>query len=305
MSLAATLVSSVGNGLSREFINRQSSRQHVFGNKDVQSIMKCLFPRPFSRSMINKGLLHSDILVKHGTLRVLLELLKLLDSLIGALSHNSSSSNQLMQHMVPIKQEIQNEVQALLPDPQVLLTLLSSLNSCSKTHDSCLKRTASHHEHSSKSKKKLKVDIADNDIDIVVGGISSAPDIALSVSEEGVSNSSGEEALDDEEDLIRIVGEIWGPELSSMTITTSKEVENHLHSKLLDALRYFRVCTITNFLFYLYLFFLSKKKRSLCFQIASWNYIVCGELMLRIKVISCDAFVKKWLSYPSVLFVVL
>lgn len=244
MSLTANLVSSVAKGLFRESINSQSNDRHLFGNMDAQSVIKCLFRRPFSRSMINKGLLNADFLVKHGTLRLLLELLKLLDSLIGALSCNSSSSNQLMQHMVPVKQEIQNDVQALLPDPQVLLTLLSSLDSCSKTHGSCLKRTASRHEHSSQSIKKIKKDTAERDIDIVVGGISTSPDIALSGHGGRVSNAPREDALDDEEDFMRIVGEIWDLELYSMTITTPKGAGNYLHSKLLDALLYFRVCTI-------------------------------------------------------------
>ena len=98
--------------------------------------MKCLCPRPFSQSVVNKGLLHSDFLVKHGTLRLLLEALKLLDSFISALNHSSYSSDQMMQGWASLKQEIQNEVRTSLPDPQVLLTLLSSLTCHPKTRES-------------------------------------------------------------------------------------------------------------------------------------------------------------------------
>ncbi|KAI9084395.1 hypothetical protein K1719_033585 [Acacia pycnantha] len=205
VSLAASLVSLIGNGLSREFINSQSNDLHIFGNMDVQSVMKCMFPRPFS----------------------------------SAVNCRSSSTNQSIQHIVSIKQEIQNDVQALLPDPQVLLTLLSSLDSCSKTHDLCLKRTGSHLEHRSRRNKMFKMDAAERDIDIVVGGISSVSDVPLSGNEVSVSDARRADVSDDEEDLIRTVREIWGVGKCSMMITTPKEAEIYLHSKLLDALKYF------------------------------------------------------------------
>nr|POE84374.1 hypothetical protein CFP56_67229 [Quercus suber] len=88
------------------------------------------------QSVVNKGLLHSDFLVKHGTLRLLLEALKLLDSFISALNHSSYSRDQMMQGWASLKQEIQNEVRTSLPDPQVLLTLLSSLTCHPKTRES-------------------------------------------------------------------------------------------------------------------------------------------------------------------------
>ncbi|KAI4306089.1 hypothetical protein L6164_029398 [Bauhinia variegata] len=239
-SLAANLVSSVGNGLSMGLINLHSNNQHSYDSMDVQSIMKSVFSRIFSRPTVNKGLLHSDFLVKHSTLRLLLEVLKLLDSLIGALNH-SFSSNQSVQHLESSKQEIQNEVQTLLPDPQVLLTLLSSSGSVSKTHDSCLKKTASPDEHSSKNVKRIKVDPVEKDIDIVVGGMSSIPDLSLIGGCGRVGNNSlRADALDDGEDLVNAMAEIWGPEFCSMPITTLKDAGICLHSKLLDALRYYR-----------------------------------------------------------------
>ncbi|XP_057433669.1 uncharacterized protein LOC130726425 isoform X4 [Lotus japonicus] len=235
--LHADLVSSVSSGLSKEFINSQSIDQHSFGNMDLQDIMKCLYPRPFSRSMFNKGLHHANSYVKHGTLRLLLELLKLLDSLFNGLNHNSSSSNPSSEHIV--KQEIQNYVQPFLPDMQVLLNLLSSLDACSEAHTSNLKRNADHHEHGSNARKKLKIDTSVSDIDIIVGGISAGPDLDLNSNSGTVDSVLRADALDDTEDLIDSVGEIWGVDLRSMGISTLKHADSYLLSKLLDALKYF------------------------------------------------------------------
>ncbi|XP_061372643.1 uncharacterized protein LOC133315092 [Gastrolobium bilobum] len=240
ISLAAHLVLSVGNGVSKEFINSRSNDTHSFDNMDLHDIMKCLFPRPFSRSMFNKGLHHAEPYVKHGTLRLLLELLKLLDYLFGCLNLNSSSSNPFMQHMMSIKQEIQNYVQAFLPDLQVLLNLLSSSDACSEVRTSSLKRNSCHQEHSTNSRKKLKMDTSESDIDIVVGGISSAPDIDLTDNSGTVDSALRVDALDDVEDFMNSIGEIWGVDLCSMAICTLKDAESYLLSKLLDALRYYR-----------------------------------------------------------------
>ncbi|RDY02938.1 Nucleolar pre-ribosomal-associated protein 1, partial [Mucuna pruriens] len=232
ISVAAQLVSLVRNGLSKEFVNFRSNGLCLFDNMDLHSVVKCLFPRPFSRSLFNKGLPHVEPYVKHGTLRLLLELLKLLDSLFGSLNLNSSSSNPCMQHMMSIKDEIQN---------YVLLNLLSSLDASSEAHNSNLKRKACHHEHNSSRRKKLKMDTSEGgDIDIVVGGISSAPDIDLTVNSGTVDSEPGADALDDEEDLMSSIGEIWGVDLHSLDISTLKDVESYLLSKLLDALRFYR-----------------------------------------------------------------
>ncbi|KAF3958808.1 hypothetical protein CMV_016314 [Castanea mollissima] len=64
----------------KEFIKLLKSHDPaLFDSEDVQSIIECLYPCPFIWSLINKGLLHSDFLVKYGTLRLLSEALKLLD----------------------------------------------------------------------------------------------------------------------------------------------------------------------------------------------------------------------------------
>ncbi|KAL4343375.1 hypothetical protein S245_036316 [Arachis hypogaea] len=240
ISLAADLVSSVGNGLSKELVDCQSKDLQSFDKMDLHSTVKCLFPRPFSRSIFNKGLLSTKPHVKHGALRLILELMKFLDSLFGGMSRNSSFRYKLSQNMGSTKQEIQNYVQAFLPDPQVLISLIYPLDSCSEAQESSLKRTACDLEHVSNSRKKLKMDTSENDIDIVVGGISTGPDIDLASDSGAVDNDVKPDMLDDEEDLMNIMGEIWSVDLCSMGVSTLRDAESYLKSKLLDALKYYR-----------------------------------------------------------------
>ncbi|KAF4381822.1 hypothetical protein F8388_008998 [Cannabis sativa] len=234
VTLAANLISSVGNGLKFEFL---ASRPH-----DLlwQSILKCLCPRSFSRSVINKGLLHSDFLVKHGTLRLLFEALKLLDSLIGAINSQSSFTSK---DVVQVKQLIQNEVRTLLPDPQVLLTLLSSLSSQSKNRVSSLKRKSDSGKQGRDDVKKLKTDHMNNTYsDIIVGGVNLSTDLAPFEDSDRIIGTPSADEFDDGKDIVKILHEIWGPHLCDMSTFAMKDAEIYFQSKLFDALKtYFRV----------------------------------------------------------------
>ena len=97
------------------FIVSQSHDPALFDSEDVESIMECLYPCPFSWSLMNKGLLYSDFLVKHATLKTSFRGIEVagLDSFIGALNRGSYSSNQMMQGWAALKQGIQNEVRTL------------------------------------------------------------------------------------------------------------------------------------------------------------------------------------------------
>ncbi|EXB50294.1 hypothetical protein L484_017832 [Morus notabilis] len=247
VTLAANLVSSVGKGLKFDFLASQSHDQASSHSGFLQNVMKCLCPRSFSRSVINKGLLHLDFLVKHGTLRLLSEELKLLNSLMGALNSQSCScSKDVEQDWASIKQEIQNEVRALLPDPQVLLTLLSSLSSQSKTRELSLKRKSKAEnfpEHGKSNVKRLKNNVVDSqDSDIIVGGINFCADLASHEESEKASSTPTADEFDPGKDIVNVLQEIWGPDLGFMTVSAVKEAETYFQSKLLDALKtYFQV----------------------------------------------------------------
>ncbi|XP_008458089.1 uncharacterized protein LOC103497624 isoform X3 [Cucumis melo] len=228
VSLIVKLVSSVSSGLSTESIVSQSD-DTTLSDSTLKSILRCLSSRPFNRSIINKGLLHSNILVKHGTLRLLLEALKLVDSLFVVLNKASSINTEKMLYWLSLKQELENEVQILLPDPQVLLTLLSSLASQSRVQGVNLKRTSGL-EHSFHGVKKLKTTSTDRDTDIIVIGVVSNPDI-----EEKMGDICMVETSEPERELMISVAELWDLDPLSPLVEV-KDAEMYFVSKLLNGL---------------------------------------------------------------------
>ena len=228
-TLAANVIGSVRVGISWDFLVCDSDRQLTFESSEVQSVFKCVCPRPVSRIVLNKGLLHPNPLIKHGILRLLLEVLKFLSSFIDALSVNGLYS---------LKRKIQDEVRILLPDPQVLFKLLSSFIRTYESSMSSLKRAADPEDigqSRSAPVKKLKVDFTDEDIDILVGGLNSGTErIVLGEAvkpQEAVTSSQ----LDDE----RLM-DIWGSN-DSFSSDVVKNAEVYFHGNVLEALKIFHV----------------------------------------------------------------
>ncbi|KAL8193175.1 hypothetical protein R6Q57_027079 [Mikania cordata] len=236
VSLAANLISSVNAGLSFDFLDSQPGLPPSFKSFEVQSIIKCIGTRPFNRIVMNKGLLHYESHIQHGTLRLVLEALKLLDSLFSALCQRSKASKINECKWVCLKQDIQNEVQLLLPDHQVLLSLISSLNSRYKSDENFLKRnadTAVLLKHNS-SNKKLKTCISDKETDILVGGISSSLNTDGRIHEE--DNVNEPDNLDDNSVLII---ELWKSQESNNINMVADDEELFFYTKLLDALKFY------------------------------------------------------------------
>ncbi|WCJ31882.1 hypothetical protein M5689_013333 [Euphorbia peplus] len=233
VSLAANLISSMLVGCPFGFLDSESDDPPSFDSVDVQNIMNILHSRPLSRSMINKGLLHSDFIVKNGTLRLLLETLKLLDSFFRA-----CEVKQQNKKWKALKQEIQNEIQTLLPDPQVLLTLLSTLSGHVRTGESCLKRTANKEKFplDGTPKKKPRTTAINEEADIIIGGISSASDIFLPSDGENIADSQIPPSSDCTVDFVNVISELWVDPFS-VPLTTLKDAEMLFYSKLLDALK--------------------------------------------------------------------
>lgn len=209
-------------------------------SEDVQNIIKCIGPRPFSRSIITKGLLHADSLVKHGTLKLVIEVLQLFDYLVKTL--DTSYSDHQMHGWGALKEEIQNGVRMLLPDPQVLLSLLSPLSSHIKSLEYTSKRKAETEivpEHCVNSSKRLKSSTASDDLDIVISGVNSS---GLDLFEEGeVVDSDGEQQLDNGADIVQSFRDIWGLSQSSTTVTNIKDLDTFFYSKILDSLKIYYV----------------------------------------------------------------
>lgn len=230
------MVSSVRGGISWEFLDNKANLL-AFEGSDVQSVLKCVCLRPFSRLIVNKGLLHSDTLIKHGTLRLLLEVLKLLSSFINALSFKGLSF---------LKQKVQDEVRILLPDPQVLFTLLSSVSSFDQTSGSALKRAAdseSVESHKATVKKKSKIAVINEDIDIVVGGLSSS---AVSIEPGDIKEPREIETMSqfDDENGLEDIREIWSSFENSFSLDLEKSAEVYFYCQVLEALKIYHVSSV-------------------------------------------------------------
>lgn len=228
-----------------DFLDYQPGLPLSINSSDVQSVIKCIGPRPFNRIVMNKGLLHSESHIQHGTLRLVLEALKLLDSIFSALSQRSNASNKSGCKLASLKQDIQNEVQLLLPDHQVLLSLISSLNSRYKSDEKTLKRnadTAVLPEHSS-SNKKLKTCISNEETDILVVGIGSSIDNNGGIQED--DNMTESDNLND--NSISII-ELWKSHESNNINMVAEDEELYFYTKLLDALKVYHVSLLRKFL---------------------------------------------------------
>ncbi|KAL7615060.1 hypothetical protein Lser_V15G08570 [Lactuca serriola] len=241
VSLAANLIASVNAGLSFDFLDSKPQEPQSINRSEVQSIIKCIGPRSFNRIVMNKGLLHSESQIQHGTLRLVLEALMLLDSLFSAINHRSESSKQIECKWVSLKQDIQNEVQLLLPDHQVLLSLISSLNSRFKSEERTLKRgpdTSVLLEHRSRS-KKLKTSTTTEETDILVGGISSTLDMEIP-DDDGIIQE--EDVVKDSENLkgdASLITQLWESHESNNLDMLTEDEESYLYSKLLEALKFY------------------------------------------------------------------
>ncbi|CAM6096475.1 unnamed protein product [Calypogeia fissa] len=155
MSLVSQLIPLASQPSSFSFLGAQFfSNGHL-----VQSILQSLLPSPLSRVVLNRGLLHVDFMVKHASLRVLVEALVCLRRLINAIGdasalepaqrHSERSSAEfqgqtkrsslvssfktgvidesIKQELMKVSQSVQDFMRASLPDPNTLLAILSSL----------------------------------------------------------------------------------------------------------------------------------------------------------------------------------
>ncbi|XP_077224093.1 ribosome 60S biogenesis amino-terminal protein isoform X2 [Tasmannia lanceolata] len=287
ISLTADLISSANTHLSFTSLAPQSQYPPPLDSYEMQCVLKCIVPRSFTRLVINRGLLHSNMLVKHGSLRLLLEALKALDNLVIAIDGllenmtvkrstvtfdeglpklnglpgisnlgtvdkgldangvgNSSTGKSTLQNWVFLKQEIQDEVRAMLPDCQVLLKLLLSLSqNCSKKSETSVKRARtseySPEIHFSNGVKKLKSDSTHENIDILISGINAELSIGAPGDHgKGKPSFIAEEVGTGDNDMM-VIARIWGLCESSMIGSELKSAEIYFHSKLLDVLTFY------------------------------------------------------------------
>ncbi|KAJ0962897.1 hypothetical protein J5N97_028019 [Dioscorea zingiberensis] len=280
ISLAADIISSVNTDT---LIASIESHPHGVKLDELQNILKCITPRAFTRPVINKGLLHPDILVKHGSLRVLLESVKLVGKLTNKIDDIIEGSNlrsimetprerMVVQHGLPglrcfadidrflgmdttsyphadeqgtvqwvsIKQHIQDEVRVLLPDPQVLVKLLSTPSSRDLRHGKMsLKRGANLTESSFQKLKKLKSESINENIDLVICGVDDELTTDTSENQKKAKFGFTENELEVEKASKMTLSEIWGLNNDNYSMNELRDPEIYLYSKLLDVLTFY------------------------------------------------------------------
>ena len=247
------------------------------GSDELQSVFRSIIPRACNRSLVNKGLLHADILVKHGSLGLILESLKSLGNLITAIDNATKSKfsrktvdssckeiaelhglpgiscfvgvdefigdgdlchsdEEGTEKCVSLRQYIQDEARGALPDLQVLLKLLSSL---SYRHSAKrLKRTAVTPEV---ARKRLKSDITEENVDIIISRMDSEPTNVLPSYQNESRNAISIPELEGDKDRRAIVAEIWGLNKQKPITTEPVDEQDFFYSRLLDVLALYMV----------------------------------------------------------------
>ncbi|CAH2077824.1 unnamed protein product [Thlaspi arvense] len=239
ISLAANLVSPVRNSCSFDFLNPDQRAAPTPPGSDVQTIMKCICPRAFSRSLITKGMLHSDSLVKHGTLKFLFETLRLLDSFVTSWKLCSSHSCSVEKIQASLERDVMGEVRNFFPDFQVFLSVLKSPGGSSGIQKLSLKKQAGCNSglvDRNKRVKRSEKDVLEEEAgDIVIGGLGSDKDIFLEEDTEDAQMTDQADA--DRKEYLGTVSEIWGSEFCSKPFVSFEEADVFFQIMLLDTLR--------------------------------------------------------------------
>uniref|UniRef100_A0A0E0DIM3 Nucleolar pre-ribosomal-associated protein 1 N-terminal domain-containing protein n=1 Tax=Oryza meridionalis TaxID=40149 RepID=A0A0E0DIM3_9ORYZ len=266
ISLAADMISSVKcDGIFQNLLSTSHDLVSV-DDEQVQVLLKCIVPNMCTRAVINRGLLHSDDLVKHGALRLVFESVNLLCDVIEVINDIVSNARVKSEHdnstkvtvkidgfpglscstsadasiihevlhgdkmhvdrWITLREYIQDVVRGAIPDPQVLLKLLSS--ACQK-HQNYSQSKQKKHAQLEPPRKKRRHGATDEDADIIIGGI----DVELSRDE------PEEQEMDLANDHTTILCEIWGLNKQDPKIKDAKVVGDVFHSKLLDVLRFY------------------------------------------------------------------
>ncbi|CAL4912422.1 unnamed protein product [Urochloa decumbens] len=270
ISLAADVIASAK---CDSIVHTLSSNSHGLvsvDDEEVQVVLKCIVPNVCSRAVINRGLLHSDDLVKHGSLRLVFESVNLLcyiiEAINGMVSKGIAKSEFIGSAKVIIKiddspvlscsdaadvslvdevhhgdemqvkrwaslrEYIQDEVHGAMPDPQVLLKLLSSASQKHQDYSHNIRKKNT--QLSEPPQKKRRYNSSTEVDDIIIGGIDAEQD----------KDTSEEQDLESKNDRTTTLCEIWCLDKQDPKMKDAKVVEDVFHSKLLDVLRlYLRV----------------------------------------------------------------
>ncbi|OQU82370.1 hypothetical protein SORBI_3006G221600 [Sorghum bicolor] len=265
ISLAADVIASAKCDSIVQTLSSNSHGLVSVDDEEVQVVLKCIVPNVCSRAMINRGLLHSDDLVKHGSLRLVYESVNLLCYIIEAincmvskgrlksefigsekvtmkiddfpvLSCSDTADASLVDEVhqggemqvkrwTSLREYIQDEVHGAMPDPQVLLKLLSSTSQKHQNYSQSIQKKNA--QLSEPPQKKRRCSPSCEVDDIIIGGFDIEQD----------KDASEEQDLDLKNDHTSTLCEIWSLDKQDPKMKDANVVEHVFHSKLLDVLR--------------------------------------------------------------------
>jgi nucleolar pre-ribosomal-associated protein 1 len=239
-------------------------------DEEVQVVLKCIVPHVCSRAVINRGLLHSDDLVKHGSLRLVFESANLLCYVIEAINGlvesarvKSEFNGSMMATMkvdnfpvsrcfdaadvssvdevhqgdemyvkrwISLREYIQDEVRGAMPDPQVLLKLLPSASQKHLNYSRSVQKKLKNNKQLSEPPQKKRRCDASSEVDDIIIG-------GIDVEQD----KDTPEYLNLESDNSSILCELWGLDKQDPRVKDARVVDDVFHLKLLDVLRLYLV----------------------------------------------------------------
>ncbi|KAG0485486.1 hypothetical protein HPP92_009565 [Vanilla planifolia] len=272
ISLVTDIISTVDVDAAVATIFAHSSDESIARTKELHGQLKCIIPRAFTRPVINKGLLHSNILVKHGTLRLVLESLKLLNDLLtsmetlikdsvakqGAVSFEEGMVNlqnppglnsltHLDMHSIVDRVDLSpdkartEELRALkiyveseirAELPDPQVFLKLLISSSAKHSVIGVKRPANFPDV---ALKKSKTDKSSESMDILISGLDMLP---ADVINEDAKNANAVTSTDEKKDEMTVVYDIWELTEDTSFGNKSKDVDNFFRSKVFDVLKF-------------------------------------------------------------------
>lgn len=108
------------------------------GGRQAQALLRCCFPACLQKAALSRGLQHSNALVRHGTLALLISSMSVLEAVLGdctaaattgAAATSAGSEHSLLapqqQGWLALRGWLQQAARQHLPDPTLLLALLA------------------------------------------------------------------------------------------------------------------------------------------------------------------------------------
>ncbi|CAL5070105.1 unnamed protein product [Urochloa decumbens] len=231
ISLAADVIASAK---CDSIVHTLSSNSHGLvsvDDEEVQSVNLLCYIIEAINGMVSKGIVKSEFI---GSAKVTIKIddspvLSCSDaadvSLVDEVHHGDEMQ---VKRWASLKEYIQDEVHGAMPDPQVLLKLLSSASQKHQDYSRNIRKKNAQLSEPPQKKRRCNSSIEVDDI--IIGGIDAEQD-----------KDTSEQDLESKNDRTTTLCEIWCLDKQDPKLKDAKVVEDVFHSKLLDVLRLYLV----------------------------------------------------------------